>query len=213
MAETLKQYVEAFDYANKDGTDIKRKFLAHYVFIKQKDFTVPKPTGDNPEATETIKKDCYELLGYKVEDASVEFNWNEEKVTDITGVTYSSITKSEPEMSLEGYIINSHSEFLKNLSSMAIRNAYNEFSNFTIVTVYSWLVRTEGSGDGAKTYTLAKKETGCTIKPDSIGGQDYTRITPTIAFSNNAEYGTVELDDDTARTKIITFTRGDYTEV
>ena len=178
--ETLKTYVDKFEHSEPTNvrTDIKRNFLAHYVNVG------------------TTSKE-WEILGYKVEDASVEFNWNEEKVTDITGITYSSITKSEPEMSLEGYIINTKSTFLKTLSSMAIRNAYEEFSNFEILTVYWWLKDTNGG-------YLAKVEKDCTIKPDSIGGQDYARITPTISFSNNATFGTAK-KDVTDSTKV-TFT-------
>lgn len=161
----VKTFVDTFK-ASEEATDVKRKFLSHWV--------------------ETDGGD-YELLGYKVEDASVEFNWNEEKVTDITGVTYSTITKSEPEMSLEGYIIKTDSKFIDKLSKMAIRNAYNEFGTFTVVTVYGWLTKTDDT-----TY-LAKKETNCTIKPDSIGGQDYARITPTISFSNEATFGTATI--------------------
>lgn len=184
MAETLKTYVDKFTHAEDTTvrTDIKRSFLAHYVNTG---------TPDSPE---------WEILGYKVEDASVEFNWNEEKVTDITGITYSSITKSEPEMSLEGYIINTKSNFLKTLSSMAIRNAYEDFSNFEILTVYWWLKDTNNG-------YLAKVEKDCTIKPDSIGGQDYARITPTISFSNNATFGTAKKETSGTGTVTVTFTK------
>lgn len=175
MATTNEQsFIEEFKAFGT--TDVKRNLLSHWV------------------ETENNK---YEILGYKVEDASVEFNWNEEKVTDITGVTYSSITKSEPEMSLEGYIIREGSAFIDKLAKLAIRNAYNEFSGFTIVTVYGWLTKTSGG-----TEYLAKKETGCTIKPDSIGGQDYARITPTISFSNNAVYGIATITNG-----VLTFTQ------
>lgn len=183
---TLKEYVDGFSYYESTGLDVQRKFLAHYVDVST--------TGESPD---------WELLGYKVEDASIEYNWDEEKITDITGVTYSSITKSEPEMSLDGYIVNTKSKFLKTLSSMAIRNAYEEFGTFTVLTVYSWLT----TGSDSNSTPLAKKETGCTIKPDSLGGQGYTRITPTISFSNNAEYGTVTMSSGKP-----TFTKGTYTD-
>lgn len=181
---TLKEYIDKFQYYESTGLDVKRKFLAHYVNVG---------TNEIPE---------WEILGYKVEDASIEYNWEEEKITDITGVTYAGITKSEPSMTLDGYIVNTKSKFLKNLSGMAIRNAYNEFSSFTILTVYSWLVDSEDN-----TKILAKKEINCTIKPTSLGGEGYTRITPEISFSNNAEYGTVTIVDT-----VPTFTKGTYTE-
>lgn len=179
----IKTYVDGFKYYDETGLDVKRKFLAHYVDV------------DTTGSTSS-----YELLGYKVEDAAVEYNWNDETVTDITGTTYKTITKSEPTMSLDGYIVNTKSKFLKTLSSMAIRNAYEEFSNFTVLTVYSWLV--DKTDD---TKLLAKKETGCTITPDSLGGQDYTRLVPQISFSNNATYGTVTMTGT-----VPTFTEATY---
>lgn len=167
----IKTFVNSFKYDTSIDGDIKRKYLAHYV---------------NTGTTTTAK---WEILGYKVEDASVEFNWEEETVTDITGATYKSITKSEPTLTLDGYIMNTKSTFLDTISKIAIRDAYNEFSNFEILSVYYWLTK-EGTGESSTTY-LAKKEENCNIVPTSIGGQGYVRISPTITLSNKATWGTV----------------------
>ena len=160
-----KKFIEEFTFNSNITGDAERKFLAHYVNIG------------------TDIDEDWELLGYKVQDASVEFNWDEEKVTDITGKTYKTIKKSEPEMTLDGYIINKNSTFLLELSKKAIRNAYTEFADNTILTVYFWLTKGE-------TY-LAKKENKCSIVPSSIGGEGNVRITPVITFSNDAVFGSV----------------------
>lgn len=163
--EQVKTWVAGFDYDTAIERDVQRKYLAHYVNI-----------GDG--------SDEWEILGYKVEDASIEFNWEEETTTDILGNTYRSITRSQPEITLDGYIVNTKSKFLKKMTDMAIRNAYDEFSNFEILTVYYWLTK-----DGKY---LAKKESKCTIQPDSIGGEGYVRISPVISLSNEATYGSVD---------------------
>lgn len=167
--EQVKTYVDSFSWYETTGLDVKRKFLAHYVDV----------------GTNSTEK--WELLGYKVEDASIEFNWNEETVTDITGKTYRTITKSEPSITLDGYIMNTKSTFLKTLSNMAIRNAYEEFGNFTVLTVYYWLTK----GESLSLEYLAKKEKNCSIAPSSLGGEGYVRISPTITLSNDATFGSV----------------------
>lgn len=181
-ADQVKTFIDGFKYSTAINGDVERKYLAHYVDVSDEPGT-PK----------------WELLGYKVTDASVEFNWESETVTDITGVTYNSITKSEPQMSLDGYIINSKSTFLDKLAKLAIRNAFTEFNNFTVLTVYYWLEKTS-------TY-LAKKETDCSILPESIGGEGTLGITPQITFSNNATFGSVA-NSVTGNAGEITFTEG-----
>lgn len=177
-----KTFVDGFTYDTAIDGDVERKYLAHYVNI-----------------AESSSAANWELLGYKVEDASVEFNWDEEVVTDITGTTYKTIKKSEPEMTLDGYIINSKSTFLEKLAKKAIRNAFTEFADNEILTVYFWLSKNS-------TY-LAKKETGCSIVPSSIGGEGNVGITPVITFSNNATFGSVATGVGTSGTGL-TFTEG-----
>lgn len=169
----IQTWVSEFNYDESIKRDVQRKYLAHYVNVA---------TGETASTTPE-----WEILGYKVEDASIEFNWEEETTTDILGATYRTITRSQPEISLDGYIVNTQSKFLKQMADMAIRNAYDEFSNFEILTVYYWL--SKGS-ESSKTY-LAKKETECTIQPDSMGGEGYVRISPVISLSNKATFGSV----------------------
>lgn len=160
----IKTFVDGFSIS-KEG-DIERRMLAHYVDVS------------------TTATPSWELLGYKLDDVSVDFNWDSEKITDITGVTYNTVNKSEPEISLDGYVINRNSTFVQTLTKMAIRNAVSEFGNFDILTVYGML---EDSSD----KLLAKIDSNCTILPESLGGQDYVHISPTISLSNVATYGTV----------------------
>ena len=178
----VKTFIDSFNYDSAITGDVERKYLAHYVNVSK--------------TTDTAN---WELLGYKVADASVEFNWDEETVTDITGKTYKTIKKSGPEMTLDGYIINQKSTFLLELSKKAIRNAYTEFANNEILTVYFWLSKDN-------TY-LAKKETECSIVPSSIGGEGNVGITPVITFSNKATFGSVAKGVGTSGTELV-FTEG-----
>lgn len=186
----VKTFVDSFTYDSAITGDVERKYLAHYVNIEEK----------VESGTQTYN---WELLGYKVEDASVEFNWDEEVTTDITGTTYKTIKKSEPEMTLDGYIINKKSTFLDKLAKKAIRNAYSEFADNDVLTVYFWLSKTN-------TY-LAKMETECSIVPASIGGEGNVGITPVITFSNKATFGSVAKGVGTEGTELV-FTEGTAAE-
>ncbi|MBS6447519.1 MAG: hypothetical protein KH382_08000 [Clostridiales bacterium] len=160
----IKTFLDGFTIT-KDG-DAKRKTLAHYVNIG---------TEAAPE---------WELLGYKVEDSSIEYNWEIETVTDIRGVTSSDVQKSEPSQSMDGSVMNKNSEFLQELNRIAIRGAYEELTLFEMMTVYGFM-RNEADA------CLAVREKNCTITPDSIGGSGTVGFPYTINYSNDKTYGTV----------------------
>lgn len=195
--EQIKKWVASFDYDDSLVKDVQRKYLAHYVNIARVE------GGDKAGQTDTANPK-WEILGYKVEDASIDYNWDSEALTDILGVSHESVTKSEPELSLDGYIVHKGSEFLKQMTSIAIRNAYDEFSDFEILTVFYWMTREVDT----KTVYLAKRETGCTIKPESLGGEGYVRINPVIRLSNNATFGSVAEGLGTAGASGPTFKEG-----
>lgn len=47
-----------------------------------------------------------ELLGRRTEDSSIEFNPDEETTTDVLGITYSDINKTEPTQSFDPDFVN-----------------------------------------------------------------------------------------------------------
>ena len=82
----IKAFVDGFTTEKMNTGDIKRRLLAHYVNVG---------TESAPE---------WEMLGYKVEESSIEYNWDIETITDIRGITTSSINKSEPSIGGSGNI-------------------------------------------------------------------------------------------------------------
>ena len=147
--------------------DIKRRLLALYVNVG---------TESAPE---------WEMLGYKVEESSIEYNWDIETITDIRGITTSSINKSEPSQSMDGYRYNKDSKFLQTLNSSAVRNAYTEMTSFEVLTAYGFLRDEAGK-------CLAKREKNCTITPESIGGSGNIEMPFTIAYSNDFVFGSIQ---------------------
>lgn len=161
----IEAFLSAFSIT-KDG-DAKRKTLAHYVNLG---------TEASPE---------WELLGYKVEDSSIEYNWDTNTVEDIRGIVSTDVRKSEPTQSMDGAVINKNSKFLDMLTNIAIRDAYEEMSLFEMMTVYGFKRNAAGA-------CLAVREKNCTITPDSIGGAGTVGFPYTIHYSKDKTYGTVQ---------------------
>lgn len=136
-----------------------------------------------------------EILGARTEDSSIEFNPDIATSTDILGITYSEINKTEPQQSFDPYYLLGGSKLGAYLAQAALENnidAYN--STFTIYIIAAF-IGSEGS------YKCVK-HTGCSIIPASIGGDAYVSMPIDVYYSNNIETGTVDkLSDDFKFTK------------
>ena len=136
-----------------------------------------------------------EILGARTEDSSIEFNPETETSTDILGITYSDVTKTEPQQDFDPYYLIGGSKIGAYLAEAALSNdidAYNGKFNIYIITAF---IGTEGA------YKCIK-HSGCTILPTSIGGDAYVSMPIEVHYSNNIETGTVDkLSDDFEFTK------------
>lgn len=136
-----------------------------------------------------------EILGARTEDSSIEFNPDVETSTDILGITYSDVNKTEPQQDFDPYYLLGGSKLGAYLATAALENnidAYNNTFNIYIITAF---IGTEGA------YKCVK-HSGCTILPTSIGGDSYVSMPIEVHYSNNIETGTVDkLSDDFVFTK------------
>lgn len=131
-----------------------------------------------------------EILGARTEDSSIEFNPDIETSTDILGITYSDVNKTEPQQDFDPYYLLGGSKLGAYLAEAALENnidAYNGTFDIYIITAF---IGTEG------TYKCVK-HSGCTILPTSIGGDSYVSMPIEVHYSNNISTGTVDkLSDD-----------------
>ena len=136
-----------------------------------------------------------EILGARTEDSSIEFNPDIETSTDILGITYSDVNKTEPQQDFDPYYLLGGSKLGAYLAEAALENnidAYNGVFDIYIITAF---IGTEGA------YKCVK-HSGCTILPTSIGGDSYVSMPIEVHYSNNIEKGTVDkLSDDFEFTK------------
>jgi hypothetical protein len=139
-----------------------------------------------------------EILGARTEDSSIEFNPDTETTTDILGITYTDVNKTEPQQDFDPFYLLGGSALGAYLAEAALENnidAYNGTFNIYVITAFL----------GKEKSYKCVKHSGCTILPTSIGGDSYVSMPIEVHYSNNITKGTVDkLSDDFVFTEDIT---------
>lgn len=131
------------------------------------------------------------ILGKRVEDASMEFNADIEQTTDILGINYTDVNKTQPQMTFDPAYIIGGDDLMEYLYKAALRNDMSAFNNvFTVYQVAAF------DGDKTNGYYTVKHE-NCSIIPTSLGGDAYLAMPFDVYFSNDITEGTInKLADD-----------------
>lgn len=137
----------------------------------------------------------WQIVGVGVEDSSVEFNPDTETVTDILGITETTVNKFETEQSLDPMTVRGGSALAIKLYNQIKYNRYSEMSMYEVMLIHAF-VGTEGAYE-------AEVHHGCTLTPQSMGGDSYVDMPIDISFSNDKTHGTV---NDYKYGSTITFT-------
>lgn len=131
-----------------------------------------------------------EILGTRTPDSSIEFNIDSETSTDIRGITYADVNKTEPVQTLDPFTMLGGSKLGAYLTQAALKNdisAYNSRFDVYIITAY---IGTSGA-------YYAVKHQNCSIFPTALGGESYVNLPIEIHYSNDIVEGTVDkLTDD-----------------
>lgn len=135
-----------------------------------------------------------EILGTRTEDSSIEYNPDIETTTDILGINYTDLNKTQPQQDFDPYLILGGSKLGAKLNDIRRRNALSELSDFTVYIITAFVDSSTTSG--THSYA-AEKHTGCTIAYNSIGGDSNVNFPISVYFSNNIVTGHVDkLADD-----------------
>lgn len=131
-----------------------------------------------------------EILGRRTEDSSIDYNADIETTTDILGINYTDLNRTQPQQDFDPYLILGGSKLGAKLNDIRRRNALSELDNFTVYIITAFI------GDSTAGYAT-EKHTGCTIVYNSIGGDSNVNMPISVYFSNNITTGTVDkLSDD-----------------
>lgn len=121
-----------------------------------------------------------EILGSRTPDSSIQYNPDLETSTDIRGISYTDMNKTEPEQSFDPFLVLGGSKLGALLNDIRRRNAYTELNQFTIYVITAFV------GDSTNGYAAEKHE-HCTITYESMGGDTKVNFPITVHFSNSAD--------------------------
>ena len=146
------------------------------------------PTG----ATEPIR----EILGARTEDSSIEFNADIAKSTDILGITYADVNKTEPQQSFDPFFLLGGSKLGEYLVAAALENRITDYNGkFNVYIIAAFINDKSGTAEPTKYMTV--KHNGCSIIPTSMGGDAYVSMPIEVHYSNEITKGSVDkLADD-----------------
>lgn len=139
----------------------------------------------NTYYTKTTVSQFRELLGRRTEDSSVEYNVDQQTSTDILGINYTDINKTQPQQDFDPYLILGGSLLGAKLNDIRKRNALSELSQFTLYLITAYV------GDATNGYE-AEKHTNCTISYNSLGGDSNVNMPISAYFSNEITNGKVD---------------------
>lgn len=131
-----------------------------------------------------------EILGRRTEDSSIEYNADIATSTDILGINYTDVNKTQPQQDFDPFLILGGSLLGEKLNDIRKRNAITELSAFTLYVITAFV------GDAENGYET-ERHTDCTITYNSIGGDANVNMPISAYLSNAITNGTVDkLSDD-----------------
>jgi hypothetical protein len=133
--------------------------------------------------TETGGAPVWQVVGAGVEDSSIEFNPDTETITDILGVTETTVNKFETSQDLDPMTVRGGSQLAVKLYNQIKYNRLSEFAMYEVMQIHAYV-----GSDGAYEAEVHKN---CTLTPQSIGGSAYVDMPINIAYSNDKVHGTV----------------------
>lgn len=128
----------------------------------------------------------WQIVGVGVEDSAIEFNPDTETVTDILGITETTVNKFETAQTLEPMTVRGGSKLAIKLYNQIKYNRVSELSMYEVMIIYAFV-----SGSSTGTYE-AEVHKNCTLVPQSIGGSSYVDMPIDIQYSNDKVHGTVD---------------------
>ena len=140
------------------------------------------------ETEGTTSTQVRQILGRRTEDSSVEYNPDTATSTDILGINYTDINKTQPQQDFDPYLVLGEDKLGAKLNDIRKRNAVSELSQFTIYLITAYV--------GSTGAYEAEKHTECTIQYNSLGGDSNVNMPITVYFSNKITNGTVDKFSD-----------------
>lgn len=131
------------------------------------------------EGSGTSVSTVREILGTRTEDSSIEYNGDIETTTDIRGINYTDVNRTQPQQDFDPYLILGGSKLGEKLNDIRRRNAVTELNQFTVYVITAF--------KGEAGQYEAEAHTGCTIAYTAIGGDSNVNMPISVYLSNDYE--------------------------
>ena len=126
------------------------------------------------------------ILGRRTPDSAIEINADSETTTDVLGINYTDLAKTQPQQSFDPAYIIGGDAFTSYMAEAVMANRISDYNQrFDVYIIAAWL--TDGSG-----HYYAVRHNACTIIPDNLGGEDFVAMNYTVYFSNDITEGYVD---------------------
>ena len=104
------------------------------------------------------------ILGKRTEDSSIELNADIETTTDVLGITYTDVNKTEPQQDFDPHFVIGGEDLDTYLLDAVLNNDIDKYNNvFTIYIITAWLDDPSGSGTSVSHKYKTIRHTGCSI--------------------------------------------------
>ena len=190
VAEWTGEAHQVYVLQSSQPADWATNYDAYYKYVGGQYVAVTGDTAPtwaaNTYYTKSTTTLYREILGTRTEDSSIEFNADVETMTDVRGITYTDVNKTEPQQDFDPYNLLGGSPLGAYLVTNALKNnivAYNNAFSVYIITAFI--------GSAQNGY-YAVRHDGCSIIPQSLGGDSYNNMPIEVHFSNNITEGTVD---------------------
>ena len=80
-----------------------------------------------------------EILGTRTEDSSIDYNPDIETTTDILGINYTDMNRTQPQQDFDPFLILGGSKLGAKLNDIRRRNALSELSQFTVYIITAFI--------------------------------------------------------------------------
>ena len=147
--------------------------------------------------TGTYEEPIWSIIGRRVEDSSMEFDWGEEATTDVLGEVHTTYKPPVITQTFEPCELDSADAAQRKIWNQAIRrHDTGAMTNNDMLVVHSYI-------GNPKTGVYAERYLSSAVRPSGLGGSSYVGMPITVIYGGEREEGAA-----TVINKVVTFTEG-----
>ena len=139
--------------------------------------------------TGTSEAPVWSVVGKRVEDSSMEYDWSEETKQDILGNTYTTMKKPKITQTFDPCELDSGDKAQVKIWNQAVRDQdVAAMTNNDLLVVHAYA----GTADSG---VFAERYSACMVKPSSLGGSSNVGMPVDVTFGGKRTTGTAAVSE------------------